>query len=110
MVLYAASGQVFAVNCDGGGRRQLTQIPEGIREALLAGYGRVAYASTDDGRLLRIDVGRGAAEVIIPRTPAISGRFGGEAPGSLHWIRTSGLPPTPDGIEVRIAQSLAPLV
>ena len=48
--------------------RQLTHEAEGISEVALSGDGRVAYAVTRQGRLLRIEVASGAVLEIVPRT------------------------------------------
>ncbi len=48
--------------------RQLTHEADGIAEVALSGDGRVAYAVTRQGRLLRIEVASGAVTELVPRT------------------------------------------
>ncbi len=81
--------------------RQLTQEADGIEEVTLSGDGRVAFAATGGGRLLRIDVATGAVTELIPRSPWITNSISPVAPGSMYqftghnlWpaqIRTGGL-------------------
>ena len=52
--------------------RQLTHESEGISEVALSGDGRVAFAVTRLGRLLRIDASSGAVQEIVPRTPSLA--------------------------------------
>jgi uncharacterized protein (TIGR03437 family) len=103
--------------------RQLTREPEGIAEVALSGDGRVAFAVTRNGRLLRIVVDSGATTELIPRTPFITNPstlpgiqtyiYDGIAPGSLIPLIGTGLssgseyaaPPLPrslGGVRVRI--------
>lgn len=122
LVLYIASPspsqpkQAFAVRPDGTGRRQLTNVPEGINEAVITGNGLIAYAVTAASRILRIDVLPGIVTELVERTPVISAVFGATVPGSLNWIRGSYLAPTTafaesplptslGGIEVRLGET-----
>ncbi|HYM13587.1 MAG TPA: hypothetical protein VEU62_22795 [Bryobacterales bacterium] len=113
-----APKQVFVINSDGTGRRQLTQLAEGASEAVLSGDGSVAYAVSGAGRLLRIDVAAGAAQEIIPRTPVIHYVAGAPVPGSLNWIYGTGLseksalgqPPLPTSLgDLQVTLGGAPL-
>ena len=53
----------------GRGTRQLTAEPRGVQTAILSGDGRVVYAVTGGGRLVRIDAASGAeTEIIGPTT------------------------------------------
>jgi uncharacterized protein (TIGR03437 family) len=115
VVLYlAAPGpsqpvQAFVSRPDGSGRRQLTSAPDGITEAVLSGLGNLAYAVTGAGRLLSVDVAGGNAREIIPRTPLINGILGIytiAAPGSLIWIKDTGLSETAQWSTGALPQSL----
>ena len=90
MVAYVdgAGGQVWLAP-----GRQLTREPEGFREVAISGDGRVAFAVTRSGRLLRIDVAPGGVTEGIPRTPWIvnAGVFRAVAPGSLFALEGAGL-------------------
>jgi len=56
--------QAFIVNTDGSGKRQLTSLPGGVRDAILAGSGRVAFVVDDRSeRVHRLDLASGADEV-----------------------------------------------
>jgi uncharacterized protein (TIGR03437 family) len=72
-VLYISLGdgtpQLWIVEADGTGRRQLTHDSAGVSNALLSGDGSVAYAVTRGGRLLKIAVSSGAIQELVPRTP-----------------------------------------
>ena len=103
--------------------RQLTHEAEGIAEVTLSGDGRVAFAVTRLGRLLRIDVASGMMTEIVPRTPSLANPlqpsvvtsvFGTISPGSLiplmglglsasTEVATPPLPRTLADVRVRIA-------
>ena len=103
--------------------RQLTHEAEGISEVTLSGDGRVAFAVTRLGRLLRIDVASGMMTEIVPRTPSLANPlqpsvvtsvFGAISPGSLiplmglglsasTEVATPPLPRTLADVRVRIA-------
>jgi uncharacterized protein (TIGR03437 family) len=103
--------------------RQLTHEAEGISEVSLSGDGRVAFAVTPLGRLLRIEVASGAVNELVPRTPSITNPllpgevasvFGIISPGSLiplmglglsasTEVATPPLPRTLADVRVRIA-------
>jgi uncharacterized protein (TIGR03437 family) len=101
--------------------RQLTHEAEGIAEVTLSGDGRVAFAVTRQGRLLRIEASSGAVREIVPRTPSITSSalpslasYGVVSPGSLvpltglglsasSQVATPPLPRTLADVRVRIA-------
>ena len=101
--------------------RQLTHEAEGIAEVTLSGDGRVAFAVTRQGRLLRIEASSGAVREIVPRTPWLANStlesligYDIVSPGSLISITGLGLsaaseaaaPPLPStlaGVRIRIA-------
>lgn len=58
--------QTFVVDIDGTSLRRLTDDPCGIQKAILSGNGRVAYALSRSGRLLRIDVDSGVQTELLP--------------------------------------------
>ncbi len=60
------SPQAHVIDIDGSSLRRLTDDPSGIATAILSGDGRVAYALSRTGRLLRIDVDSGAETELIP--------------------------------------------
>jgi uncharacterized protein (TIGR03437 family) len=64
--------EVFAQNTDGSGRRLIANLPEGFNAITLSGNGRVAYAATPLGRLLRIEVETGATGQLSGPIPLIN--------------------------------------
>ena len=60
---------VLLVASDGSSPRLLANTPEGYREAVLSGNGKVVFAVTEYGRLLRIDAVTNEVREILPRTP-----------------------------------------
>lgn len=101
--------------------RQLTHETEGISEVALSGDGRVAFAVTRLGRLLRIEISSGAVKEIVSRTPSITdstlpslASYGVVSPGSLvpltglglsasSQVATPPLPRTLADVRIRIA-------
>jgi Tol biopolymer transport system component len=69
--------QLWIMQTDGTGDRQLTQDPAGIASAILSGDGNVAYAVTLDGRLVKIAIASGAVEELVPwrRGPPLRNGF-----------------------------------
>lgn len=86
--------QAHVINSDGTDLRQLTN-KEAIVEATLSGNGRVAYAVTELGRLLRIDVDSREAREWISRTPQViyDSTLQPRPPvaGSMYRVRGKGL-------------------
>jgi uncharacterized protein (TIGR03437 family) len=60
-VLLLVNSQAVIVHADGSDRRQITNEPEGLANAILSGNGQVIWALTRTGRLLQIDVLNGAS-------------------------------------------------
>lgn len=58
--------QAHTIDIDGRNLRRLTNDSSGIVAAILSGDGRVAYALSRSGRLLRIDIDSGAEAELIP--------------------------------------------
>jgi uncharacterized protein (TIGR03437 family) len=105
--------QAYVTGIDGTGMRRLTNDPAGIREATLSGSGKVAYAVTLSGRLLRVDVPTGEATEIVPRTLAVIDDNLYFVAGSLARFKGVGYP-GPDGnpepVTVRMGGMIAPVV
>jgi uncharacterized protein (TIGR03437 family) len=85
--------------------RRLTNEADGITEVTLSGDGRLAFAATNGGRLLRIDVAGGTVTELIPRTPWITSFPTPLVPGSLYRLAGKNLTPA----QVRIAGLDAPV-
>jgi hypothetical protein len=97
LLAYSGMGtsQVFLARADDPRLRQLTfpdRYPDGLEGLASTPNGKVIYASTGKGSIVRIDVTTGTIEEIVPRTPSIAAiPDGGVAPGSLVTISGSGL-------------------
>jgi uncharacterized protein (TIGR03437 family) len=83
--------QLFFVHADGSGLRQLTTDPAGIATATLSGNGKVAYAITQAGAIVRIDAQTGGMQQLVGPAPRIRDSPGGHAPGSVIILDGSGL-------------------
>ncbi len=86
--------------------RQLTNEADGIVEVTLSGDGRLAFAATNGGRLLRIDVATGAVTDLIPRSPWITNSISPVAPGSMYQFTGHNLSPA----QIRIGGVDAPIL
>ncbi|MGJ5817602.1 hypothetical protein [Paludibaculum fermentans] len=108
LALTVSGGQVFVLNTDGTGLRQLTSENDGIQTAILSGNGRVAYALTFGGRLLRIDVEEPKVTQILGRTAHVETESLHGAIGSAMLIKGTALD-EPD-LQVTIGGRPAPIV
>jgi uncharacterized protein (TIGR03437 family) len=72
------------------GRRKLTDEPGGITDVAVSGDGRVAWASTARGGLLRIRLETGEIERVIDSSPVVVATSRPAVPGSLLRIVGSG--------------------
>jgi uncharacterized protein (TIGR03437 family) len=92
--------QLFTVQADGSGLRQITQDPAGLVEATYAGKGTVAFAVTAAGRLVRIDVTSGTVKQLIGRTVTLQTPSTSISPypvgGSAYCVRGTGLADSPN--------------
>lgn len=122
-VLTAQGGQAVVVESDGSGLRQLTSDPAGIVNATISGNGKVVYAATQAGRILKIDADSGAQVEIAGRTPHFDQSYvpSGFIPGTPGTVYVDGLPdvamgaPSPPGLSlanttVSIAGQAAPVL
>jgi hypothetical protein len=91
LVLATGGDQLWIARSDGGGQRQLTREADGIRTGVLSGDGRVAYALTKGGRLLRVETATGAATELLGRTPWLAPFEHELVAGSANVIPGSGL-------------------
>lgn len=58
--------QAHVIDIDGAAHRRLTNDPSGISTAILSGDGRIAYALSRSGRLLKIDIDAGQQTELLP--------------------------------------------
>jgi hypothetical protein len=61
-----SGGQFYTSRSDGSDRRRLTSEPEGIRKAVMSGDGRVVWALTNTGRIVRTDIESGSTQITGP--------------------------------------------
>jgi uncharacterized protein (TIGR03437 family) len=108
ILLTVSNSQIFILNADGTGLRQLTSETDGIQTAILSGNGRVAYALTFGGRLLRIEVEESKTTEILGRTAHVETEFLHSAIGSAMVIKGTALD-EPD-LQVTIGGLPAPIV
>jgi uncharacterized protein (TIGR03437 family) len=93
---------------DKGVVRVLADVPEGIWHVTLSGSGRVAYALTRTGRLLKIDTDSSETQNLIGGLPLqVSQQYGGAVPGSALQLYSPGWPP---GLQFLAAGHEFPLV
>jgi uncharacterized protein (TIGR03437 family) len=110
-----ASGhqQVFYEATNGSGERaltNLTSVPEGVSAATLSGDGTIAYASTPDGRILRISVPSGNMGELAGRTPQLT-QLQNSAVGSVNWISGTALSDGGDTLpRVLVGELSAPVI
>ena len=130
VVLYLADAepgglsQAFLIRVDGSGLRQLTRDRSGIKEIVLSGNGKVAYAVSEAGRLFRLNVESGVTEQIIGRSMVLNAPSTSitpyPVPGSAFVIGGAGLaefadstaPPLPsslNGLELLLDGRSVPL-
>ena len=92
------------IRLDGSGYTKIACAPEGFLEAVLSGDGKLAYAVTQSGRMLRVETESGATRELLPRTAWIGEVVGSAQNGSRNRIfgggfaRSRHMSPDPDGV------------
>ncbi|MCU1238506.1 MAG: hypothetical protein JWP63_6473 [Candidatus Solibacter sp.] len=77
----------------GANPRPLAQADEGFLSAVLSGDGRIAWALTATGRLLRITIDTGTTDEVLPALPPrLDWGYAGTAPGSAMIFRGGSSP------------------
>jgi uncharacterized protein (TIGR03437 family) len=105
-VVFESDGGVMLADLESGARRGWATRDEAA-EVTISGSGGIVFVATVSNRLLRIDVAANEIEELVPRIPAVTNFyevlswfdtpigipavFGAPTPGSLNWIRGSGL-------------------
>jgi uncharacterized protein (TIGR03437 family) len=90
-VVFEVNGRVILADLVAGTDRELIAPPDGVAAITISGMGNVVFVATPLNRLLRVDVASGVVEELVPRTPAVTVIYGAPVPGSLNWMRGSGL-------------------
>ncbi len=133
-VVFEAGGGVVLVDLVAGTSRELIAPDDGVAETTISGTGNVIFVATGANRLLRVEAASGEVDELTPRIPAVGAAFrqlgtansvptvfGAPVPGSLNWIRGSGLAerllyapfPLPEslaGAQVSVGDLQAPIV
>jgi hypothetical protein len=91
LVLAVGGDQLWLIGGDGADARAITREADGVRTGVLSGDGRVAYALTNGGRLLRVETGTGAVTELLGRTPWLAPFEHELVAGSANVIPGSGL-------------------
>jgi uncharacterized protein (TIGR03437 family) len=118
--LYGADRQVYVIRSDGTGLRQVTQLPNAVREVTISGDGTVAFAVTAVNSVVRIDIATASSSEIIPATPYTSASYNEFGRGFIATLPGSGFaaqsvqaaPPYPltlNGVELRRSGAPIPL-
>jgi uncharacterized protein (TIGR03437 family) len=91
LALWIQDNQAFVAGTDGSGRRATLNDPAGITTAVLSGDGKVAWAATGAGRLLKFNVDTGAMTEVVGRTPFLTQSFGPFDAGMMATVSGAGL-------------------
>jgi uncharacterized protein (TIGR03437 family) len=92
-VSYILNGRFVVQSTHGGPSATLTDGSDGdVVDAVISGWGNVAFAATSAGRLLRIDVGTGAKAELIAAVPHLEVGFGARVPGGRIDVTVTGPP------------------
>lgn len=109
---FLGPAQAYAIGIDGSGPRPVTSDPAGVKLAILSGNGRVAFALTNAGRLLRIDIDSGRQAELLPRTISTDFTFncltGPAVAGSLRML--GGLAYDAEPVRILFDGLAAPIV
>lgn len=81
---------LFLIASDASSPQWLAYTPEGYHEAVISGDGKVAFAVTESGRLLRIDLTSLSVQELLPRTPWIDHVTGAWRQGAANKIVGGG--------------------
>jgi uncharacterized protein (TIGR03437 family) len=95
LALWVENNQVFVFATDGSGRRAALSDPAGITTAVLSGDGKVIWAGTGEGRLLKFNVDTGAMMEVVGRTPFLGQSVASFDAGMMATISGAGLSNTP---------------
>jgi uncharacterized protein (TIGR03437 family) len=93
-VAYVQVGTLYVVNTDGSGLRAVTDATVAVTAAVLSGNGKVAYATTGAGGLIKIDVEAAVFKEIIGPTPYLDPRVSVADAGMAFTVIGTGLSDT----------------
>ena len=81
---------LFLIKSDGSDPNWFGYAPEGYKEAIISGNGKVVFAVTEWSRLLRFDLDTGECDELVPRTPWVQAVYGSGWPGAANHIIGGG--------------------
>ena len=106
-VSYVLNGRLLVQPTGGSEARTLTSAEDGtVVDQVISGFGNVAFAATDAGRLLRIDVATGAKTELIAAVPHLEVAGGAQVPGGRLDVAVAD----PAAGDPRLAGADAPIV
>ncbi|MGJ5815008.1 IPT/TIG domain-containing protein [Paludibaculum fermentans] len=108
VITFQSERQLFVIHSDGSGLRKLTDETDGIDYSNLSGDGRVAFATTNGGRLVRVDVETAQVTEILGRTLSPRSWLNYPSPGSALLISGSAM--DQPGLTVTIGGLNAPII
>ncbi|MBN9659427.1 MAG: hypothetical protein J0H49_14680 [Acidobacteria bacterium] len=108
VITFQSGRQLFVIQSDGSGLRKLTDETDGIDYSILSGDGRVAYAMTNGGRLVRVDVETAKVSELLGRTLSPHAWLNYPSPGSALLISGSAM--DQPGLTVTIGGLNAPII
>jgi uncharacterized protein (TIGR03437 family) len=91
LALWVQDNRAVVAATDGSGPRATLTDPAGVTVAVLSGNGRVVWAATQAGRLLKFNVDTGAITEVVGRTPFLAQTGGTVDAGMMATIRGAGL-------------------
>jgi uncharacterized protein (TIGR03437 family) len=90
-LLFLRDGQAHVLDTATVADRTLTSDPANITQAAISGDGKVLFAVTGIGRLLKIDVDDGSQTELIGHTPYLNPFYGPVTPGFTTTLSGGGL-------------------
>jgi uncharacterized protein (TIGR03437 family) len=108
IITFQSERQLFVIHSDGSGLRKLTDETDDINYSILSGDGRVAYAMTNGGRLVRVDVETAKVTELLGRTLSPHAWLNYPSPGSALLISGSAM--DQPGLTVTIGGLNAPII
>ncbi len=91
VITFQSGRQLFVIQSDGSGLRKVTDVGDDINYSILSGDGRVAYAMTNGGRLVRVDLEADTVTEILGRTLSPHAWLNSPVPGSALLISGSAM-------------------
>ncbi len=108
-VSYVLGGRLLLQPADGSAARALTLLEDGaVIDGVISGFGNLAFAATDAGRLLRIDIASGAKTELVAAVPHLEVTGGAQVPGGRLDVRVTG--PAAGDPALEGAGAVAPVV